>query len=78
MDNLSRAEVTAVTKRPAKQRSSISFPPLDLTNFHPVILTNGKAKCSFFLRELCLGKAMVAYTKPQRRKREESERLRGE
>ena len=29
----------------------------------------------FFLSELCLGKA---YTKPQQRKKEESERLRGE
>ena len=33
---------------------------------------------SLFFCELCLGKAMVAYTKPQQRKREESERLRGE
>ena len=28
--------------------------------------------------ELCWGKAMVAYTKPRRWKKEESERLRGE
>ena len=28
--------------------------------------------------ELCWGKAMVAYTKPQQLKKEESERLRGE
>ena len=33
---------------------------------------------SFFLSELCWGKAMVAYTMPQQRKKEESERLRGE
>ena len=32
----------------------------------------------FFFSELCLGKAMVAYTKPQQWKKEESERLRGE
>ena len=32
----------------------------------------------FFFSELCWGKAMVAYTKPQQRKKEESERLRGE
>ena len=32
----------------------------------------------FFFSELCLGKAMVAYTMPQQRKKEESERLRGE
>ena len=31
-----------------------------------------------FLSELCWGKAMVAYAKPQQRKKEESERLRGE
>ena len=31
-----------------------------------------------FFRELCWGKAMVAHTKPQKRKKEESERLRGE
>ena len=31
-----------------------------------------------FLSELCWGRAMVAYTKPQQRKKEESERLRGE
>ena len=35
------------------------------------------ASFSFF-SELCLGKAMVAYTKPQQRKKEESEVLRGE
>ena len=28
-----------------------------------------------FFSELCWGKAMVAYTKPQQRKKEESERL---
>ena len=32
----------------------------------------------FFISELCWGKAMVAYTKPQQRKKEESERLTGE
>ena len=32
----------------------------------------------FFSSELCLGKVMVAYTKPQQRKKEESKRLRGE
>ena len=31
-----------------------------------------------FFSELCWGKAMVAYTMPQQRKNEESERLRGE
>ena len=31
-----------------------------------------------FFGELCWGKAMVAYTKPQQWKKEESERLRGE
>ena len=31
-----------------------------------------------FFSELRWGKAMVAYTKPQQRKKEESERLRGE
>ena len=31
-----------------------------------------------FFSGLCWGKAMVAYTKPQQRKKEESERLRGE
>ena len=29
------------------------------------------------LSELCWGKAVVAYTKPQQRKKEESEQLRG-
>ena len=32
----------------------------------------------FFSSELCWGKAMVAYTMPQRRKKEESEGLKGE
>ena len=32
----------------------------------------------FFLSEFCWGKVIVAYTKPQQRKKEESERLRGE
>ena len=32
----------------------------------------------FFSNELCWGKAMVAYTKLQQGKKEESERLRGE
>ena len=31
----------------------------------------------FFSNGLCLGKAMVAYTKPQHRKKEEGEQLRG-
>ena len=31
-----------------------------------------------FCSELCSGKAMVAYTKPQKRKKEERERPRGE
>ena len=31
-----------------------------------------------FFSELCYGKTMVAYTKPQQWKREENERLRGE
>ena len=31
-----------------------------------------------FFSELCWGKIMVAYTKPQQRKKEESESLRGE
>ena len=35
-------------------------------------------KCDLFFSELCWGKAMVAYTMPQKRKKEESERLRGE
>ena len=30
-----------------------------------------------FFSELCWGKAVVAYTKPQQRKKEESEKLRG-
>ena len=33
---------------------------------------------STFFSELCWGKAVVAYTMPQQRKKEESERLRGE
>ena len=33
---------------------------------------------SFFFDELCWGKTRVAYTMPQQRKKEESERLRGE
>ena len=32
----------------------------------------------FFFSELCWGKAMVVYKMPQQRKKEESERLRGE
>ena len=36
------------------------------------------SKESSFLGELCRGKAMVAYTMPQQRKKEESEQLRGE
>ena len=31
-----------------------------------------------FFSEVCWGKAMVAYTMPQQRKKEESEKLRGE
>ena len=33
---------------------------------------------SFYFSELCWGKVMVVYTKPRQRKKEESERLRGE
>ena len=32
----------------------------------------------FSFSEFCCGKAIVAFTKPQQRKKEESERLRGE
>ena len=38
----------------------------------------GRIRGSFFFSELCWGKAMVAYTKSQQRKKEESEMLRGE
>ena len=38
----------------------------------------GKNLTTFFFSELCWGKAMVAYTMPQQRQKEESERLRGE
>ena len=31
--------------------------------------------CIFFFSEICWGKAMVAYTNPQQRKKEERERL---
>ena len=34
--------------------------------------------CVFFFSKLCRGKAMVAYTKPQQRKKEECKKLRGE
>ena len=33
---------------------------------------------AFFVGEFCWGKAVVAFTMPQQRKKEESERLRGE
>ena len=33
---------------------------------------------AFFVGELCWGKAVVAFTMPQQRKKEESERLIGE
>ena len=33
---------------------------------------------NYFFSDLCWGKAMVAYTMPQQRKKEESKRLRGE
>ena len=33
---------------------------------------------NFFFSELCYGKDMVAYTKPQQMKKEESGKLRGE
>ena len=36
------------------------------------------ANLVFFFSELCWGKATVAYTMPQQRKKEESKRLRGE
>ena len=34
--------------------------------------------CHIFFSDLCQGMAMVAYIKPQQRKKEESKRLRGE
>ena len=37
-----------------------------------------KITLTFFFSGLCSGKAMVAYKKPQQRKNDESERLRGE
>ena len=46
----------------------------------PLLQKSTKLFLAFFpfFSELCLGKAMVAYTKPQLRKREESGRLIGE
>ena len=45
----------------------------------PALVSNTGLKFDFwFLGELCWGKAMVAYTKPQQRKKEENEGLRGE
>ena len=35
-------------------------------------------RIAIFFSGLCRGKAMVAYTKPQKKKKEESEKLRGE
>ena len=47
---------------------------LDLVfNFYKVSLWD-----IFFFSELCWGKAMVAYTMPQQKKKEEGEKLRGE
>ena len=40
----------------------------------PFVRVTGRA----FFSESCWGKAMVAYTMPQQRKKEKSERLRGE
>ena len=40
--------------------------------------TNNTGDSFPFFSGLCWGKAMVAYTKPQQRKKEGSERLRGE
>ena len=45
--------------------------------FLPIVFGNGQQ--SHFFSELCWEKAMVAYTMPQqRKKKEKSERLRGE
>ena len=46
---------------------------------HQLFMISLRAEELFlFSSELCWGKAMVAYTMPQQRKKEESERLRGE
>ena len=43
------------------------------------LLRRSEDKMSYFLfSELCRGKAMVAYTKHQQRKKEENKQLRGE
>ena len=39
--------------------------------------SNGDVDVFLFFSELCWGKAMVAYTKPQQRKKEQSDRLGG-
>ena len=41
-------------------------------------INKGSFSVLIFFSELCWGKTMVAYTKPQQWKKEESERLRGE
>ena len=46
-----------------------------MTGISVAFLANGVLNFYFFFIELCRGKAMVAYTKPQQRKKEESERL---
>ena len=50
-----------------RERDQIKFTDLRLARWQVVGLS-----------ELCWGKAMVAYTKPKQRKKEESGRLRGE
>ena len=49
------------------------FTPIDIDCIVKAIFLT-----STFFSELDWGKAMVAYTEPQQRKKEESERLRGE
>ena len=51
---------------------------MELPNYNFGISVLSFLRSSFFFSELCWGKAMVAYTMPEQRKEEESERLRGE
>ena len=43
-----------------------------------ILISNSQPSEVAFFSELCWGEPMVAYTKPQERKKEKSDRLRGE
>ena len=73
----SRPLIPGNSPKPKKHEDVPSL-DLQLSKSNEGLRELAKVFILMFFNELCLGKATVAYTKPQQWRKEESKRLRGE